>query len=147
MFAYPFSYLAFHLGSGIKSMNNHDYQYLLNHVAKPELPQMNLDVWRYAVALGQGVWIAVYAFSLIGLFLGGNTRIKVFLAALFVFNNLLIGYNGVISSGGRYNLAFVPFILLVGAFGFTESFKKVIYSIHRKGENERVDRHSEPRID
>ena len=144
---YPFSYLAFHLGSGIMSMNNHDYEYLLNHVARPELPQVNLDAWHFVVVLGQGLWLVVYAFSLIGLFVGDNTRVKLFLVALFVFNNLLIGYNGVISSGGRYNLAFVPLILLVGAFGFAESVKKIRHPIDREGENERVDGHSKPRID
>ena len=129
---YPFSYLAFHLSSGVRSMNNHDYYYLLNHVVKPKFPNVNWDTARYAVMLGQGAWLAVYAFALIGLFVGGNTRVKVFLAVLFVFNNLLIGYNGVISSGGRYNLAFVPFVLLLGVLGFMESYRWVKDTIETK---------------
>ncbi len=125
---YPLEYLAFHLTSGITSMNNHDYYYLLNYVAKPELPQVNLDKWRFAVALGQGAWWAIYLFSLIGLFWGGHAYVKQFLAILFLFNNLLIGYNGVISAGGRYNLAFVPFVLLLGVSGFVKSFKKIVHT-------------------
>lgn len=122
---YPVDYLLFHLGSGVRSMNNHDYYYLVDYVLTPEVPSAPLSAARALARFGQLAWLALYFFAAVGVFRGVNAPVKIFLLALFIFNNLLIGYNGVITSGGRYNLAFVPLLLLLGTYGFIESYRWV----------------------
>ena len=117
--AYPVSYAFFHITSGIQGLHNHDYPYLANYVIAPLITTKAATLWAHRMeVLGQGIWWFLYLCVVVGLFKKGKRHWQSFLLGFVLLNAMLIGYNGVISSGGRYGLPFVPLLLLLAGYGF-----------------------------
>ena len=122
---YPFEYFLFHVTSGLKSLGNHDYYYLVNYVLLPEVPFMS-QRWGYLFAgMGQAFWLIVYLGAAVGFIEKRGNRVKLFLVAIALLNAVLIGYNGIISSGGRYQLPLIPFMFLLGSYGAFAGYRKI----------------------
>jgi 4-amino-4-deoxy-L-arabinose transferase-like glycosyltransferase len=122
---FPLEYFQFHIFSGLRGLANHDYDYIWKYVLQAERPQFSDRLGRALVNIGQIFWLIMYAGTALGLFFKPARVQRLFLIGLLLINAVLIGYNGVISSGGRYNLLFMPFILLMGIYGLFESYKWV----------------------
>lgn len=120
---FPVSYPLFHALSGIRGLWNHDYRYLLHYVIRPTVPAFPVRVGEAAVWVGDALWLVVYAAALAGFFFKGRRHWQCFFLALTLVNALLIGGNGVISSGGRYQLPFLPLLLLLGTYGALQSYR------------------------
>ncbi|TSC57527.1 MAG: hypothetical protein Greene041679_314, partial [Parcubacteria group bacterium Greene0416_79] len=67
---------------------------------------------------GQFSWVLVYLGAIAGLAEKRHRSTVLFLLTLIVFHAVLIGYNGLISSGGRYNMPFLPLWFLLGSYGW-----------------------------
>lgn len=122
---FPLAYPIFHAMSGIRGLGNHDYRYLWDHVIVPTLPTFPVWLGEIAVRIGEGVWWVVYVGVAVGFLFAGRRHWQVFLLFLVLGNALLTGYNGVISSGGRYQIPFLPFTILLGSFGILMVFRSL----------------------
>lgn len=120
---FPVAYPAFHIFSGLRGLLNHDYRYLFDHVIRPTVPSFPARTGEVAIGIGNALWFIVFAGVLAGFFFRGSRHWPLFFATLALVNTLLIGYNGVISSGGRYQLPFVPLLLLLGTYGAVRSYR------------------------
>lgn len=123
---YPLDYLWFHFISGLRGLNNHDYYYLVDYVVIPKVFGFSRTLGYVLAGAGQAFWWLMYGGMALGLVFERNRFWSLFLIGLLVFNALLIGYNGLFSSGSRYLMPFTPLVLLAGIYGLTSSYIKYV---------------------
>ena len=115
----PVSFPGFYLMSTLKSFMNHDYWYLVHYVMGVKLPRIiTPPIQQILYFSGAAFWFEVYVFIGIAILKREILYPALFLIALIGTNNLLNGYNGLISAGGRYALPIFPFLFLLGSYGF-----------------------------
>ena len=122
---YPLEYMRFHAVSAIKGFNNHDYDYIINYVLLPEIPNFNATLANLLITLGQKMWYVFYGFLIYGFFVKGKREWQVFFVSFFVANNFLTGYISTGSGAGRYGLPFLPLTLLLVSYGFVCFYKYI----------------------
>lgn len=129
---YPVAYPVFHVVSGIRGINNHDYPYLVHYVITPLWTRFDRSLGAVFILFGYGFWWLIYGGAFTLLFSRKYRRTVLFLLALIVFNALLVGYNGLISGGGRYTMPFLPLWFLLGVFGWSHVYQLFSRSYHKE---------------
>jgi len=129
---YPVAYPVFHIVSGIRGIRNHDYQYLVDYVVAPLWTRFDRRLGMVFVLFGYGFWWLIYGGAFTLLFSKNYRRTVLFLLVLIVFNSLLVGYNGLISGGGRYTMPFLPLWFLLGAFGWSQVYQFFSKPYHKE---------------
>jgi 4-amino-4-deoxy-L-arabinose transferase-like glycosyltransferase len=114
---YPVDYFKFHFTSAIAGFQNHDYSYIMDHVLRAKIPEFPQSIGNILVVIGRGLWIGIYGLVILGFFVGDKRMCQFFLLSFYLANNFMIGYVSTTSAGGRYNLPFLPIILLLASYG------------------------------
>lgn len=115
---YPITFPVFHIVSGLRGIHNHDYGYMFNYVVKAEFKQTPEFLGSLFIVVGRIFWLLLTLGTLFALTrknIGGFPWLCI---GLILFNALLIGYNALISGGGRYNVPQIPFWFLLGSYGW-----------------------------
>jgi hypothetical protein len=112
----PLEYSVYHLGSMVRSLVGHDYEYLFTYVIKDKFQSVNTQLGTLFVTTGNAIWLLLYAFMLFGLFFRSYRQWKLFLLLFIVWNSVLVALAGG-SWGGRYNLPVAPIMFLLASSG------------------------------
>lgn len=129
---YPIDYFKFHFVSSVIGFQNHDYKYIMDFVVRAKIPEFPQTIGNLLIRMGQNIWIIIYLFVILGFFFKEKRKYQFFLLSFYLLNNFLTGYISTVSAGGRYNMPFLPLILLLAAYGGACSYKYVfkLYKRH-----------------
>lgn len=131
---YPLEYAVFHLGSSAKGFFKADYDYLMNHVLLPEIPQIPKAATNAFQFFYFSIWYSLCLLAISVVFYKKYRAWAVFLLSFPLLNVLLIGPISAGLGAGRYNLQFFPFFVLLGVLGgclLSQRLKKNILSYVR----------------
>lgn len=129
----PIEYSVYHLGSMVRSLTGHDYEYLFTYVIKNKFQSADVQLGALFVEIGNSLWLLLYVFMLFGLFLKGHRQWKIFMLFFIVWNSVLVALAGG-SWGGRYNLPVAPIMFLLASFGMNAWYNmiKKFYVRHKR---------------
>lgn len=122
---YPVDYFIFHFGSSAKGFFKADYDYLVNHVLLPKVPQFPRVITKIFMLFYFLLWYSLCFFALTTIFYKKYRIWAIFFLAFPLLNVLLTGPISAGSGAGRYNMAFSPFMVILGCLGIFAVYNKL----------------------